>query len=71
MVAMVKGTQMQTIEERCNAVAQLNASFAHEGFELDEFMASLQRRYIDGELSLVQMRGEIAARWQNSHRPGV
>lgn len=52
---------MTTIEQRCNAVAQLNASFAHEGFELDEFMASLQRRYIAGELSLEAMRQEIDA----------
>jgi hypothetical protein len=41
----------------------MNASFAHEGFELDEFTSGLQRQYIEGAMTLADMRREIDAYW--------
>lgn len=58
-----------TVEERANRVAQMNASFAQEGFEIDPLMRDLQREYIDGTLTLPEMERRINEYWSKKLPP--
>jgi hypothetical protein len=49
---------MTTREERRMHVDQMNANFAIEDFKPDRHDKALQQRYIDGDITLEEMRAK-------------
>lgn len=53
------------MEWRAEAVRQILASWAIEGFKADTFYLALAERYISGEITTAQMRCAIIAHYSS------